>query len=135
MEQRSTNGSQGLGRHLRLKSRKKIQTLFREGFAFSSGPVRTVARLYTDESPRLQAGFTVGSRHFSRAVDRNRIKRLLKEAWRLQRAPLEEAVSMGTRSLDVFLIFSGRELPMYSDLSKRVKKAIERLSKTVADDK
>ena len=72
----------------RLKSRKAIEYLFKEGKSFSIFPLRV---LYTinaaSEKPtnNLRAGFSVSTRNFKKAVDRNRIKRLLREAYRLQK--------------------------------------------------
>jgi ribonuclease P protein component len=132
MEHSSHTGRKGLGQRQRLKSRKRIQSLFRDGVSFSSGTVRTVVRARSEEPFLVQAGFTVSSRHFPKAVDRNRIKRLLREAWRLQRAPLEEALGLHRQSLDVFLIYTGREVPRYSDVSDRVSKIIDRLVKNAS---
>jgi ribonuclease P protein component len=132
MENPSHTGRRGLGRGQRLKSRKRIQSLFRDGGSFSSGTVRTVVRARSEEPFLVQAGFTVSSKHFAKAVDRNRIKRLLREAWRLQRFPLEEALGTHRQSLDVFLIYTGREVPCYSDVSERVSKIIDRLVKSVS---
>ncbi len=125
--------SHRLGRRQRLKSRKRIQLLFREGSAQSSGSVRMVARFHGEAPGALQAGFTVSARHFKKAVDRNRIKRLLREAWRLQKMPVEESLSKDNRSLDVFLIYTGRALPDHADLSDRVQQLVRRLVKQLTD--
>ena len=72
----------------RLKSRKQIDLLFAGGKAFSVFPVRTIYRFHTAEKGSLKAGFTASKKHFKKAVDRNRIKRLLREAYRLQKQEL-----------------------------------------------
>jgi len=79
------------------------------------------------KKPPLQAGFAAGSRNFKTAVDRNRIKRLVKEAWRLQKNDLKEELSKQKRKMNVFLIYTGKELPVYSEVSSTVKKIIEKL--------
>ena len=66
----------------------------------------------------LQAGFAAGSRNFKTAVDRNRIKRLIKEAWRLQKNELKEQLKKQNRKLNVFFIYTGKELPAYSKYYK-----------------
>ena len=101
----------------------------------SIGNLRVVGRFFLDDRPELKAGFTVSSRNFRRAVDRNRIKRLLREAWRLSRTPLEESVVAGTHSLDLFLVYTGREMPRYVELSIRVKEAVERFGKKTPNER
>ncbi len=87
----------------RLCSRKAIETLFAGGNrAFSAFPLRVVYRVRdelaeqlanatTAESttaPTTQILISVSKRHFKHAVDRNRAKRQIREAWRLNRAIL-----------------------------------------------
>jgi len=79
------------------------------------------------KKPPLQAGFAAGSRNFKTAVDRNRIKRLAREAWRLQKNGLKEELTKQKRSMNVFLIYTGKELPVYSEVSSTVKKIVEKL--------
>ena len=68
----------------RLCSRKAIEALFAGGNrAFSAFPLRVVYKV-TDE-PRTQVLISVSKRHFKHAVDRNRAKRQIREAWRLNR--------------------------------------------------
>lgn len=66
----------------RLCSRKAIEALFASGNrSFSAFPLRAVYR----QDSASQVMFTVSKRHFKHAVDRNRIKRQLREAWRQHR--------------------------------------------------
>ena len=73
----------------RLCSRKAIEALFAGGNrAFSAFPLRVVYRVIPQEStPSLspQVLISVSKRHFKHAVDRNRAKRQIREAWRLNR--------------------------------------------------
>ena len=69
-------------KHERLCSRKAIEALFAGGNrAFSAFPLRVVYR----RAPELQILVSVSKRHFKHAVDRNRAKRQIREAWRLNR--------------------------------------------------
>ena len=67
----------------RLKSRKLIQQLFAEGKSLNAFPLRLMYLPHDHESPfKIQAGVTVSKRNFKKAVQRNRIKRKVREAYR-----------------------------------------------------
>ena len=83
--------------------------------------------LNENQAATLQAGFTVSSRNFKKAVDRNRIKRLMKESYRLQKIPLEVKLQSVSASLAVFFIFTGKEIPVLAVVSESMKKAINKL--------
>ena len=71
------------GKQEKLKSRKLIGKLFEEGKSVKKFPIRLVY-LQIDQTSKypIQAGFSVPKRNFKKAPDRNRIKRLLREAYR-----------------------------------------------------
>lgn len=100
----------------RLKSRSLIESLLKKGTAFNIFPFRTIV-LFTpvdNETPEtafLQAGFSVSARKFKKAVDRNRIKRLTKEAYRIQKHLLEEPLRQQKKQAVLFFIYTGKEKP------------------------
>jgi ribonuclease P protein component len=87
-------------------------------------PTRTAESL-------LQAGFGAGSRHFKKAVDRNRIKRLSREAYRLQKPPLLQKLEEKRLSMAIFFIYTGRELPDYGTVTDKIGVALQKLIKEV----
>ena len=126
-----------LGKNERLKSRKQIEHLFNEGQRFSISAFRIFYSFQHDPASinqSLQAGFGASSRNFKTAVDRNRIKRLIKEAWRLQKNDLGNLLKEQNRKLDVFLIYTGKELPAYDEVYTSIKKIIAKLL-TISDPK
>lgn len=112
-----------------------IEGLFREGKSFALFPFRVFySPLVTgDRAPaatvRLQAGFGASSRNFKKAVDRNRIKRLTREAYRLQKNALQQRLEEIDRSLAVFIIYTGKELPEYETVTKKMGLILQKLVK------
>lgn len=106
-----------LGKNERLKSRKLIEQLFKEGRSFALFPFRLYYLLSKDEAhiteSALRFGVGVSARNFKRAVDRNRLKRLTREAYRLQKMELQEKLKHKDLQLNIFFIYAGKELPEY----------------------
>ena len=82
----------------------------------------------------LQVGVGASGKHFKKAVDRNRIKRLLREAWRLKKAPLKNELEGKNKKLSVFIIYTGKELPQYATISAKVGELIDKLIHLVHED-
>jgi len=118
----------------RLKSRKTIELLFAQGKSFSIFPFRVVWKYEEATGPVLQAGFTAGSKHFKKAVDRNRIRRLMREAYRLQKKELGDQLKKQQKHLSVFFIYSGNELPEYQLVFDKMGSALMRLIKIVHEN-
>jgi ribonuclease P protein component len=150
----------------KLKSRKRIERVFKEGKSFSLFPYRVYFLL--EASPGgvssagltaagvagagisaagvagagisggvsrgisrgpLQAGFGASRRNFKKAVDRNRIKRLSREGYRLQKEPLLRQLREKGLSMAVFFIYTGRELPDYPTVTEKIGVALHKLIK------
>jgi len=79
----------------------------------------------------LQAGFGASRRNFKKAVDRNRIKRLSREAYRLQKEPLLRQLREKGLSMAVFFIYTGRELPEYPTVTEKIGVALHKLIKEI----
>lgn len=126
-----------LGARERLKSRKQLDLLFQEGKSWNNGPLKLFYRFRESGPgiPVLQAGFGVSKRNFKKATDRNRIKRLLREAYRLQKADLQETLQQRQQAVDLFLLFTGRELPEQSFLEEKILQALNRLQKTTDESR
>jgi ribonuclease P protein component len=117
----------------RLKFRKQIETLFLTGEAFSVYPFRVV---YSAANPRaekdapIRTGFSVPKKKMRHAHERNRIKRLLKEAWRREQHTLFPLLPE-TQQLHLFFIFVGREMPDWTSTQKAVHKITGQLSQKI----
>src|SRR5690348_11337109 len=116
-----------LGKNERLKSRKIIDKVFKEGKNMTIFPLKVHYMFCTTLTDPLQAGFTVSSRQFKRAVDRNRIRRLIREAYRLQKSSLQQTLEENKQQLALFIIYLGKELPEFQLISDKTKLMLTKL--------
>src|ERR1700712_2247494 len=119
-----------LGKSERLKSRKQIDALFEQGKKITLFPFRLLYRTGPGKAI-VKAGFTVSSKNFPCAVDRNRIKRLTRESYRLQKKEVEELVLKNENVLHLFFIYTGREMPQYEEIYARMKQVLDKLLKNL----
>ena len=115
----------------RLKSRKVIQELFRNGQSFSHYPFRLVWIPMTERQSPAPVQFTVSvpRRKFSKAVQRNRIKRQVREAYRLQKTFLYEGLLEEDPQIAFMVIFTGKESFTTTELTKAMRQMIKRFLK------
>ena len=116
-----------LGKEERLKSRKQTELLFSEGKKFTIAPFRFHYSFSKAEKTSLQFGAGVSKRNFKKAVDRNRIKRLMREAYRLQKIKLREKLEEKKFGLTIFFIYTGKELPAFKEVYEKTEKGLDKL--------
>jgi ribonuclease P protein component len=80
----------------------------------------------------LQAAFSVSKRHFKHAVKRNRIKRLMRESYRLQKDKLKTFLIEKDKKLAVFFIYTASEMPSFNEIFEKTTKVLERIEKVLS---
>jgi ribonuclease P protein component len=121
----------GFGRSERLKSRKQIDELFASGKSLVVFPIRVSYRFFHSEQVILQAAVSVSKKYFKKAVDRNRIKRLLREAYRLQKPDFQETLKQKGKSGYLFFIYTDKGPADYRVIFKAMQDCLKRLEKNI----
>jgi ribonuclease P protein component len=117
----------------KLKSRKQTQFLFSKGTAITMHPIRL---LYTIEKVEagifpdglLQAGVGAPSRQFRKAVQRNRVKRLLREGYRLEKPNFTNGLSLTNTRLNLFFLYVDVNVQTQQQIQTSIKLILQKLA-------
>jgi ribonuclease P protein component len=75
----------------------------------------------------LQMGVTVGSRYFKKAIDRNLIKRRIREAYRQNNQEIKLVLSNSNYRMDLFFVYTVSEKLSYDQIQEPMKKVLQNL--------
>jgi ribonuclease P protein component len=117
------------GKEEKLKSRKLVEELFATGKSQGVFPLRITYKFLPAEQDvaPLQAGVSASKKHFKKAVDRNRIKRLIREAYRLQKKDLMQLAKEKNTRVILFFIFVDKTKPAYKTVFDTMTKCLQLL--------
>ncbi|MEL6274857.1 MAG: ribonuclease P protein component [Bacteroidota bacterium] len=121
----------------RLKSRKEIQGLFgRQSMSLSSYPLRLI---YTEMEEKrgnypLQVAFSVPKRRYKQAVRRNRIKRLMRESFRLNKQLILNKLPTDAPQYAWMILYVGKEEMSYHYIDRKMRKLMLQFSSRLTKD-
>ncbi|MFW6224573.1 MAG: ribonuclease P protein component [Bacteroidota bacterium] len=117
----------GLSKKERISNKKEIDFLFSNGISFFHYPLNVIAIQVPRQDTDVRVMVSVSRRKFSGAVDRNHLKRLMREAWRKQKHKLSQRKSGQEFTLAIALIYAGGKKLEYSLLEKKISCVMDRL--------
>src|SRR5690606_16365274 len=98
---------------------------------FVQFPLRIIYLIERAEEGEIKVGVAASKRNFKKAVARNRVKRLIRESYRLQKQSLLEQTKAKKLRLLIFFMYSGNTMPAYVEVSEAMFKALARLEKEI----
>lgn len=122
---------EGLPKYERICKENDIQALFDKGAGVSVYPYRVIFLFRKDESRpvTVRVLVSVSKKRFHHAFKRNRVKRLMREAWRKNKARLYEICQRDNISVDVALVYTATVIHSYEEMMAKTRKAVQEIVK------
>lgn len=117
----------------KLKNKKLIEQLFESGLSVTAFPLKAMYLTTSFEDEVIvKVGISVSKRRFGSAVDRNRIKRLLREAYRLNR---NDIFNNMTTQCAVMILYIGVEKPSFEQIDSAMVNLLTKLHNKLSNKK
>lgn len=119
----------------RLTGKDKLDALYNNGRPITEFPVKLLWLERQDEvhEAPVKIVVSVPKRKFKSAVKRNRIKRLIKEVYRLNKADLHKELEKKKITISIFVLYLGKEMPEYETLSNKIIVLLSRLIQDISE--
>ncbi len=118
----------------RLCNKKQISHLFASKDMFLEYPISLRWNVVENESHfPVKVLIVVSKKNFKRAVDRNRIKRLLREIYRTNKQELFSTLKEKDVCIHLCINYIGKEIPEFHSLELSLKKALQKVTTSLAN--
>ena len=128
---------QNLPKEQRLHKQKDIEKLFGKGRGFNFYPFRVVVYVHDSENDKQSLArllVSVSKKRFHHAVKRNKVKRLVREAWRKNKSELIAKCEKYKITFDVALVYTATVILSYEEIEKKIKQLSLRLKNNIPHD-
>jgi ribonuclease P protein component len=123
----------------KLKSRKQLQNLFALGKSMSNAPLRLIYNLekitegenISSSAFVIQTGVGAPTKQFKKAVQRNRVKRLLREAYRLELPAFKAQLTLQGLRLNIFILYMETNVLPQAEINAKMKLILNQLVKRI----
>lgn len=118
-----------LSKEERIYAQKRIETIFSGSESFIAYPLRVVftIRELVKGEPSVAMLVSVSKRRFKRANKRNRVKRLVREAFRLRKYDFADIAELRGISIDLAFLYLKEDLPSFEEIEKAMAKTVNTL--------
>lgn len=120
----------------KLTGKTSIDQLFNEGKSFNLFPFKVFYRIAINpDDPAARLLIAIPKKKVKHAVDRNRLRRLVREAYRLNKAELVTCLETGSVHLHFALIFTGESVDLtYKEVELKITDALAKLVKIIGSE-
>lgn len=117
----------GLPKGEHVVGRERVAALFSSAESFVAYPFRVAVKRRNAEPAAVSVLFSVPKKRFKHASDRNRLKRLMRESYRLQKTQIVEKCLKEGVCLDIAFIFISSKLYDFSFIKEKMGEALEKI--------
>ncbi|MBL7884304.1 MAG: ribonuclease P protein component [Bacteroidia bacterium] len=114
----------------RLCSKLSIDLLLEKGKSFNVQPFKIVWQLTESSTTPAKVLISVPKRNFKKAVDRNKLKRRIREAYRKNKESYLYNLLNGKR-INIMFVYIAKEQLEYKEIELKIKESLQRLSNSI----
>ena len=115
----------------RLKNKVEIESLFSEGNRFFEYPFNVIWKVDSNSDSTLKMAVSVPKKKIPNATDRNKIKRLVREAFRKNKTIVQQPLEAKDVKLHLMLIYSQSSIMSMSEIEDKISVTLQRLAEQV----